>query len=86
MKKEDYNYTYEDSGWAYPGSKSYSNTSTNWFGVINLSSGYTHTIGKAGILRIEPYLKIPLERLGIGSLSIWSSGAYISFVKNIFTK
>jgi hypothetical protein len=86
MKKEDYNYTYEDSGWAYSGSKSYSNTSTNWFGVINLSGGYTHTIGKAGILRVEPYLKIPLERLGIGSLSIWSSGVYISFVKNIFTK
>jgi hypothetical protein len=86
MKKEDYNYTYEDSGWASTGSKSYSNSATNWFGVINLSGGYTHTIGKTGILRVEPYLKVPLERLGIGSLSIWSSGVYISFVKNIFTK
>jgi hypothetical protein len=87
MKKENYNYSYEYTAWPnqpYNGSKPYTDSSVNWFGVINLSAGYTHTLGKAGSLRIEPYLKIPLQRLGIGNLSIWSSGIYVSFVKKIF--
>ena len=45
-----------------------------------------HTLGKAGSLRVEPYLKIPVQGLGIGSLPIWSTGVYVSFVKNIFTR
>ncbi|HLY68147.1 MAG TPA: hypothetical protein VKR53_00375, partial [Puia sp.] len=88
MKKENYNYEYEYAGWppnnGLFGSKSYSESTANWFSVINLSGGYTHTLGKAGSLRIEPYLKVPLQKLGVGNLSIWSTGIYVSFVKKIF--
>jgi hypothetical protein len=88
MKKESYNYTYEYSG--NPGlmnyAKTYDNTSTTWFGIINLSAGYMHTLGKAGSLRVEPYVKIPAQGLGIGNLSIWSTGVYVSFIKPIFSK
>ncbi len=87
MKKENYDYTYESYGWTgTTGWESYKNSSVNWFGVINLSGGYMHTIGKAGSLRVEPYLKIPVQGLGIGSLPVWSTGVYVSFVKNIFTR
>jgi hypothetical protein len=86
MKKEDYDYSLETPPawmpWSQP--ESYSNTSVNWFGVINLSGGYMHTLGKAGSLRVEPYLKIPVQGLGIGSLSVWSTGIYVSFIKKIF--
>jgi hypothetical protein len=86
MKKENYDYTYEYPGWTQQGNKTYNNATTNWFSVINVSGGYMHTLGKAGSLRVEPYLKIPVQGLGIGSLSIWSTGVYVSFVKNIFTR
>ena len=86
MKKENYEYTYQYPGWIDQGYKTYNNATTNWFGVINVSGGYMHTLGKAGSLRVEPYLKIPVQGLGIGSLSIWSTGIYVSFVKNIFTR
>ncbi|HLX91662.1 MAG TPA: hypothetical protein VKR32_08265 [Puia sp.] len=84
MKKENYDYSYTSAGWPIWGMKSYTNSSTTWFGVINLSGGYMHTLGKAGSLRVEPYLKIPVQGMGIGSLSIWSTGIYVSFVKKIF--
>ncbi|HSZ84500.1 MAG TPA: hypothetical protein VK787_00630 [Puia sp.] len=85
MKKEDYNYRIESSPqmqWSQ--SESYPNSSVNWFGVINLSGGYMHTLGKTGSLRVEPYLKIPVQGLGVGSLSVWSTGIYVSFIKKIF--
>jgi hypothetical protein len=85
MKKENYDFTVESSGITWPtGWESYNNSSVNWFGVINLSGGYMHTLGKAGSLRVEPYLKIPVQGLGIGSLSVWSTGIYVSFIKKIF--
>jgi hypothetical protein len=85
MKKENYNCSLESPGWIpWSQPESYSNSSVNWFGVINLSGGYMHTIGKAGSLRVEPYLKIPVQGLGVGNLSIWSTGIYVSFVKKLF--
>ena len=85
MKKENYDFTVEEYGSTWPtGWESYNNSTVNWFGVINLSAGYTHTLGKVGSLRVEPYLKIPVQGLGIGNLSIWSTGVYVSFVKKIF--
>jgi hypothetical protein len=85
MKKEDYDYSLETPTWMpWTQPESYSNSSVNWFGVIDLSGGYMHTIGKAGSLRVEPYVKIPVQGLGIGSLSVWSTGIYVSFIKKIF--
>ena len=85
MKKEDYDYSLETPTWMpWSQPESYSNSSVNWFGVINLSGGYMHTLGKAGSLRVEPYVKVPVQGLGIGSLSVWSTGIYVSFIKKIF--
>src|ERR1700722_7234030 len=85
MKKENYDFTVEEYGSTWPtGWESYNNSTVNWFGVINLSAGYMHTLGKTGSLRVEPYLKIPVQGLGIGNLSIWSTGVYVCFAKKIF--
>jgi hypothetical protein len=84
MKNEKYDYTVDYWGSPYNVARSYPNTSTSWFGAINLSGGYTHTLGNVGSLRVEPYIKIPIQGLGIGNLSIWSSGIYVTFIKKLF--
>jgi hypothetical protein len=86
MKKENYDYTLENGGVYTNGSRTYTNSSTNWLSVMNLSVGYSHTFGKrkTSALRIEPYFKIPLKGMGIGSLPITSSGINIGFTKTIF--
>lgn len=74
MNKESYNYVVQRYGMTYPGSKEYGHSTKDWFSVVNLSVGYQKTLGKIGDLRIEPYFKIPVSGLGIGSLPISSTG------------
>lgn len=77
MKKEEYTYLYERNNVQYNVSKSYKNSSRDWFSVMNISGGYQHQMGKA-VLRIEPYIKLPLKGVGIGKLPITSTGIYLS--------
>jgi hypothetical protein len=45
---------------------------------------YSRQLGKSGSLRIEPYIKLPVKGLGIGSLPIMSSGINVGLIKKIF--
>jgi hypothetical protein len=83
MKNESYDYSAVYNGWNYNGTQSYNNSSQNWFSVAQLSIGYEKQLGKKFNLRIEPYLKIPLHGVGIGSLPITSGGLYIGITKRI---
>jgi hypothetical protein len=84
MKKENYTYRYEEGGWPKEKSVSLKDASQIWASVMNLSLGYSHNIGKTGNLRIEPYIKMPIRNIGIGSLPITSAGIYFGFTKNLF--
>jgi hypothetical protein len=84
MKKENYTYRYQESGWPKEKSVSLKDASQIWASVMNLSLGYSHNIGKTGNLRIEPYIKMPIRNIGIGSLPITSAGIYFGFTKNLF--
>ncbi len=42
--------------------------------VANLSIGYEYSVSKNLDLRIEPFLKIPLQGMGVGSLPVTSAG------------
>lgn len=84
MKKENYGYRYMSYGTLMEKQLSYNNSSKNWASILNLSVGYTHNIKKLGMVRIEPYIKIPFKGVGIGSLPITSSGVYLGFTKNLF--
>ncbi len=75
MKKEDYTYT-KPNGY-YTGPYSYYNTSNNFLAVLQLSGGYEHSIGTNTSFWIEPYLKIPLQGVGLGSMPISSAGFYV---------
>ncbi|HLK31016.1 MAG TPA: hypothetical protein VKT28_20730 [Puia sp.] len=82
MNKEAYSYRLVDnSGWAWDGDKSYYHSTQNWFSILNLSAGYEHHLGKIGDIRIEPYAKLPLSGIGLGSLSLSSLGLNVGLSK-----
>jgi hypothetical protein len=78
MKNESYSYEATNYGtsWAVV-DKQYMNSGNNFFSMLHLSVGYTLQWKGVGDLRIEPYFKIPLSGVGIGSLPITSSGLYL---------
>lgn len=84
MKKEDYTYDITRYGISYSSDYTYNESRNTFSAVLNLSGGYTHKLGKMGDLRIEPYIKLPLRKVGIGSLPLQSAGVYIGLTKNIF--
>lgn len=77
MKKEDYDYGAISNGLYWSGMKTYNNSGSNFLSILNISVGYEHKISKLGSVRINPYFKIPLKGLGIGSLPITSSGVNV---------
>jgi hypothetical protein len=81
MSKESYHYTGIESGWQWQGDASYYHSTQNWFSILNLSAGYEHRLGKIGDIRIEPYAKLPLSGIGVGSLSISSLGLNVGLSK-----
>ena len=78
MKKESYSYdyTYSTSPGArvYSASQSFSNSSRNWFSVLQLSAGWQRNIAKKISVRVQPYYNVPLSGVGIGSLPISGAG------------
>jgi hypothetical protein len=83
MKGEDYSYVYYygSSGTYVTHYKEYNSSSRNLFSVVQLSGGYTRSIGKIGDLRFEPYLKLPLTGMGAGDLPLLSGGLQVGFIK-----
>jgi Outer membrane protein beta-barrel domain len=75
MKKEDYTYTKPNGYDAGP--YSYYNSSNNFLAVLQLSGGYERSIGTNTSFWIEPYFKIPLQGVGLGSMPISSAGFYL---------
>lgn len=85
MKKENYDYEYSyTNGQTTNRYRSYDNSSTHWFSVINLGVTYSHNLGRTGSLRVEPYVKVPVKGIGIGIMPIMSTGVNIGFTKKIF--
>jgi hypothetical protein len=83
MKKEAYSY---EGNWGatYPsmdGTKSYLNSGNDFFSMLQVSAGYTFKLDHVGDVRIEPYWKIPLRGVGIGSLPMTSTGIYIGITR-----
>jgi hypothetical protein len=84
MKKEAYVFDMSYNGTQYPRAFDYKNPSTQFLAVINISAGYTHKLGKIADLRIEPYLKLPVNKIGTGDLPIQSGGILIGLTRGLF--
>lgn len=84
MKKEKYDYLISyNNGQPYPHTSTYSESSTKFLAVANLSIGYDRTLKHDLTLRIEPYIKIPLKGVGVGSVLITSTGLNIGITKKL---
>lgn len=85
MKKEDYDYTITYASWQpYQRSYRYNTAATELFCAINASAGFEHRLNKTIEIRFEPYVKIPIKGIGIGSLPITSAGVNIGITKKLF--
>ncbi len=77
MKKENYNMLLGHPGYERDSAYSYNNSSRDIFSILQLSGGYERSIGTNTSIWIEPYLKIPLQGIGIGNMPISSAGFYV---------
>lgn len=84
MRNESYVYDINHSGVRYPKSASYDKKSTSLAAVINISAGYSYNLRNIISLRVEPYVKLPINKIGTGNLPIQSGGVTIAVTKKIF--
>jgi len=75
-----YNYYYGTTG-PVPHKKEYKDGSTHIFSNLSIAGGYTHRLGNFAEVRVEPYLKLPLSGMGIGSLPFFSTGLQVGVTK-----
>ncbi|MGN6401907.1 MAG: outer membrane beta-barrel protein [Flavisolibacter sp.] len=80
----EYDYYYPMTGQNYYAYKSYNNTSNHILSIAQFSGGYIHRLGKLGDLRIEPYIKMPLKGVGVGSLYLKSAGIQVGVTRKMF--
>lgn len=76
MDKEDYTLYYGNNWNTYIAeSPVNSDVNSNYlFSIVNLSAGMERSFGKRFSLQAEPYLKVPLKGLGMGSMRMTSYG------------
>ena len=76
MQKEVYDYLYKNisSGQPYYHHYEVKNENQNWFSILNLSAGYTRQINKMISISAEPYVRIPLDGIGVGKVHLYSGG------------
>ncbi len=51
--------------------------------VVSVSIGYEHSISRYINIRLEPFLKIPLKGMGVGSLQVTSAGLQIGITSRL---
>ena len=83
MKKENYDYDYSRYGVYQRGHKVYKNTTNDWLSVVHVSVGLQKRLGSIGDLRLEPYAKLPIDGVGLGSLPLRSTGVYLGITRPI---
>jgi hypothetical protein len=77
MRKEKYDYHYDkyyqgaNYGWS-------GKTGWYWLSHANVSVGYEHKITQRLSLVAEPYLRLPLKRVGYGKVNLITTGAWLS--------
>jgi hypothetical protein len=55
----------------------YGNMRKSFATSISLSAGYEKSIGERVLIRVEPYLELPLKGLGVGSMSVFGTGLHL---------
>jgi hypothetical protein len=78
MKQEQYDIHYTTNSGAY-NHEQYSSYETKlyWFSLVNLSAGYERMITKRLSVTVEPYIKLPLNGIGLGNMDLSSYGVFL---------
>ena len=86
MNKEDYYYTYyyPATGQEVERYRSYKEKYNHLFAAAQVSAGYNRTLTKTIGVRVEPYLKLPLKKVGYYDLPLTSYGVHIGVTKKLF--
>jgi hypothetical protein len=78
MQKEkyDYNYPAHSYGILWPDYK----TSTGWYWLshLNASAGFEYRFSKKLSLLAEPYVRVPVKKVGYGKVDLFSAGMWFS--------
>lgn len=84
MRKEDYKYgAWAGPGpWYYEGEREYKRSGDHLFSNLQFSAGYKFSLSPKMNLRIEPYLKAPLKKIGIGKMPITSAGLLFGITRD----
>lgn len=61
----------------------YDDASYSALSLVSISLGYEYSLGQHSNIRLEPYIKIPLKRVGMGSMPVLSTGVNVA-VSNLF--
>lgn len=83
MKNENYNFNYNFSRYTYDSAFNYPRSSKDFLSILNLGAGANIQAGKNVLIQVQPYFKVPLKGVGIGNLSLKSTGLNLSVVKQI---
>lgn len=80
-ERNKYNVTY--NGNEQKMTAEYQKNDTKIPAVASFSIGYQHTLSKNINIRLEPFLNIPLQGIGMGSLPITTTGVHIAIVGHL---
>ena len=85
MSKEQYTYEYKkSSGAIYYNNWNIKQPSRYPFSIVSLSAGFEQGLGRVGNLRVEPYVRLPLQGIGTGKLPIMSAGVNIGITRRLW--
>lgn len=79
MRKETYDYQYEDPTDPRIRFRSWSgNTGRYGFSQLNISAGYERPLSRRFSWQVEPFLKMSLKEIGYFKVHLFSTGAFLS--------
>lgn len=81
MRQEDYDYEYADPSnpHIYPDRRGWHGNSGSYgFSQLNMSVGYERAFSRRLSWQIEPFMKMPLKKIGYYKLDLLSTGAFLS--------
>ena len=76
LTKESNNYRAIINGSQQKLTGNYSNNGNYYNAAVNISAGYEYKTRKA-IIRLEPYIQVPLKGIGVGSMPVLSTGVHV---------
>ena len=76
LTKESNNYRAIINGSQQKLTGNYSNNGNYYNAAVNISAGYEYKTKKA-IIRLEPYIQVPLKGIGVGSMPVLSTGVHV---------